>query len=182
MSKKTQIADFPSPDYGDFLSLLQANKKRIFGYILAVMPQYSIAEDIMQDTVIRLWSKYSTFSPGTNFGAWGISIARYVIMEYRKKNKGMHISFDSQAMDNLFEPFVIYGDIDDRLEALRRCLKKMPERQLQIVQMRYSENLSIKEIALKVGRPIQGMYKAMTKVHYLLQECIEGTLNAWSSI
>lgn len=181
MDNRLQNRDMDGPEYAEFLSLLQANKKKIFGYILAVLPNYSTAEDIMQDTIIRLWSKFSSFTPGTNFGAWGISVARYVIMEFRRKDKNVHICFDSQAMDNLSVPFETFEDIDGRVEALRHCLKKLPDNQMRMIRMRYSDRMTIKDIALKMSRPIHGMYKFITKIQYALQECIEGTIKAWDT-
>lgn len=171
-----------SPEYQDFLKVLQFNKRRIFGFIFASVPHYSTAEDIMQDTIVRLWSDFSNYTPGTNFSAWGISYARYVILEYQKKNRCACVQFDSQAMDNLCGPFENDEDIDNRIEALRGCLKKLPEIQKRIVSMRYSENLTVKEIALKIGRPIHGMYKVMIKIQGSLQECIEGVLRKWDVI
>lgn len=171
-----------SPEYQEFLRVLQLNKRRIFGFILACVPHYSTAEDIMQDTIIRLWSKFSTYTPGTHFSAWGISYARYVIMEYQKKNLRQCVQFDSQALDNLSESFVTDEETDSRVDALRNCLKKLPETHRHMIQMRYSENLTVKEIALEIGRPVHGMYKAMVKIHGVLQECVEGTLRKWGVI
>lgn len=182
MSDKELNADISNPDYQDFLRILQFNKKRIFGFILAAVPHYSTAEDIMQDTIIRLWSKFSTYTPGTHFSAWAIGYAKYVIIEYQRKNRSTCIQFDSQALDNLSGPFETDEDMDHRVEALRRCLKKLPDIHKQIIRMRYSENLTVKEIALKVGRPIHGMYKAFIKIQSSLQECIEGVLKQWDAI
>ena len=181
MSDKLPHNEIDSPEYQEFLKLLQYNKRRIFGFILASVPHYFTAEDIMQDTIIRLWSKFSTFTLGTNFSAWAISYARYVIMEYQKKYHGLCVHFDSQALENLSEPFETDKDIDNRLEALRGCLKRLPDIQKRIIQMRYSENLTVKEIALKISRPIHGMYKTMMKIQNALLLCIEGALEKWNT-
>jgi len=182
INKRSPNNAINSPEYQEFLGILQHNKRRIFGFILAAVPQYSTAEDIMQDTIIRLWSKFSTYTYGTNFSAWGISCARYVIMEYRKKNRSAFVQFDSLAMDNLSESFEKDDHADNRVEALRNCLKKLPDIHQRIIRMRYSENLTVKEIALKIGRPIHGMYKAVVKIQNSLQECIEGVLRKWDMV
>ena len=71
-------------------------------------------------------------------------------------------------------------DIDDRSEALRICVKKLPENMQQLIRLRYAKGLTIKDVALKVSKPVHGMYKRIAKVHFLLQGCIEKTLAAWS--
>jgi RNA polymerase sigma-70 factor, ECF subfamily len=180
MSK--DLSAIPNPEYENFLRILQANKRRIFGYIFACVPHYCTAEDIMQDTVIRLWSKFSTYTPGTNFAAWGIAYARYVIMEYQLKNRNACVQFDSQALENLSASFETDHECDHRIEALRGCLKKLSEIQGQIIRMRYAQNMTVKDIAMKLSRPIHGMYKTVLKIHYNLQECIEGKLKAEDAI
>ncbi len=176
------LSPIPNPEYENFLRILQANKRRIFGYIFACVPNYCTAEDIMQDTIIRLWSKFSTYTPGTNFAAWGIACARYVILEYQKKNRDLCIQFETQALENLSESYETDEGFDNRIEALRRCLNKLPEIQGRIIRMRYDQNLTVKEIALKIGRPVHGMYKAVIRIHNSLQECIEGKLRQWDMI
>lgn len=182
IQKNSQNDGINSPEYQEFLRILQINKRRIFGFILAAVPHYSTAEDIMQDTIIRLWSKFSTYTPGSNFSAWGISCARYVIMEYRKKNRSAFVQFDSLALDNLSDSFEKDDNVDNRVEALRGCLKELPDVHQRIIHMRYSDNLTVKEIALKIGRPIHGMYKAVVKIQNLLQECIERALRKWNMV
>lgn len=182
MNRELLNESIDSPEYKDFLKALQANKRRIFGFIYACVPHYSTAEDIMQDTIIRLWSKFSTYTAGTNFSAWGISYARNIIREYQRKHHDVFVLFDSQAMDNLVKPFENDPEIDTRIEALQGCLKKLPDLQKQLVHMRYAENLTVKEIALKVGRPVHGLYKAMTKIQGSLQQCVEGALKRWDVI
>lgn len=173
MSPKESIN---GPEYQEFLAVLQSNKDRIFGYILASILEYSVAEDIMQDTIIRLWTKFSDYTPGTNFAKWGITFARFVILDYQRKRRTRIVRFDSQILEDLSEPFESDESSDDRIDALRECLRKLPEKYRHIIKMRYSDDMTIKDIAIKIGRPIHGMYKAMTKVQYSLQECIEGLL------
>lgn len=182
MDKELHNGGIDGPEYQEFLRVLQANKRRIFGFIFACVPHYSTAEDIMQDTIIRLWSKFSTYTPGTNFPAWAISYARYIIKEHQRKHQDLCVQFDSEALDNLVKPFEDDDDLDTRVEALQGCLNKLPEMQRRLVHMRYAENLTVKEIALRIGRPVHGLYKAMMKIQSSLQDCIEGALKRWDVI
>ena len=60
-------------------------------------------------------------------------------------------------------------------------MEKMPEDKKKILKLRYENNLTIKEVSEKLGKSIQGMYKYMSQIHFLLQECTEGMLAAWGS-
>ena len=76
-SKRTEV----------FLSLLMANQRRINSYILSLVPNFSDADDIMQETITVMWRKFEGFEIGTDFAGWGLKVAYYCILNYRK-NKG----------------------------------------------------------------------------------------------
>ena len=69
------------------MRLYVVNERRIYGFIFALIHDWSAAEDILQDTAQVMWSKFDTFDPGTNFVAWALCIARYQVMDYRKRRK-----------------------------------------------------------------------------------------------
>ena len=173
--------DNPVPkDQGEeFLRLLRQNEKRIYVYILTAVSNRAVAEDIMQETMVVMWRKFDEFEPGTKFSAWGTKIARFFVLDYYRKNQKAVVHFDTQALENIMNSSCNIGDIDSRSEALRTCVKKLPENLQQIIRLRYTKGLKIKEVALIVGKPIHGMYKRIAKIHFLLQECIEKTFVAW---
>src|SRR5262245_63568369 len=80
-----QEVDLPREER--FLRLLLAHQRRIFAYVLALVPHWSDAEDIVQETCAVLWRKFDEFVPGTDFNAWALSIARYQVMNFRKKQR-----------------------------------------------------------------------------------------------
>jgi RNA polymerase sigma-70 factor (ECF subfamily) len=62
-------------DNKDFLRLLMANQNRIYAFILTLVPNWSDADDIMQEAAETMWSKFQQSQPINNFSAWGIKIA-----------------------------------------------------------------------------------------------------------
>ena len=176
----TSEAEGKGLQYERFLRLLMNNQQRIFGFILTLVPSRSYAEDLLQDTIMTMWRKFDEFRPNTNFTAWGISIARYNILKFRKKQRTGCVRFSSGALEEIISQSAeVVSSLDERLKALEGCLGKLNEQDGQLIKMRYDGNLSIKNIAQQVGRPVQGMYKAMARIHNVLQECINRTLAAW---
>ena len=163
-----------------FLCLLMASYKRIFSFILTLAPKLSDAEDIMQKSVMIMFRKFNEFKPNSNFGAWGTSIARYEILKFREKQGKNRVLFDSSAFDNILKRTEARVEkIDERLQALESCLNKLNDRDKELIKMRYEDGLTIKEVAQKAKRPIPGMYKAMARIHNLLQACVKHTMVAW---
>src|SRR5262245_8265994 len=68
-----------------FLQLFLANERRIYAFILALVPVWSDADDLLQETSAVLWRKLDEFQPGSDFVAWALKIARFEVLNYRKR-------------------------------------------------------------------------------------------------
>ena len=65
------------PMNDEFISLVMANQRKIYSFIVHFVPNRSDADDLFQETVALMWEKFKIFEEGTSFAAWGIQIAHY---------------------------------------------------------------------------------------------------------
>src|SRR4051812_23964504 len=72
-----------------FLRLWEAHRRRVFHFILALLPAVQDAEDVLQETSIVLWRKFGEFEPGTNFLSWAHKVAHFEVLRHRRKG-GRH--------------------------------------------------------------------------------------------
>ena len=160
-----------------FLRLYLANQKRIFGFIVSMVPNWTDADDILQEATEVMWRKFSGFKTGTNFGAWGIMIARLQVLRHYRNCSSSHIRFDSEAMELLAadQPGV-FDQIDERVSALEDCMKKLTDKQRYLIKMRYDKAVSVKEIAEIVNKPSYTVYKLLSRIHESLMFCIRHKL------
>ena len=70
-----------------FTRLLLENRKRIFGFVLSLMPSGSDVDDVFQNACAVMWRKFDQFESGTNFAAWALQIARYEVMDHYAREK-----------------------------------------------------------------------------------------------
>jgi RNA polymerase sigma-70 factor (ECF subfamily) len=160
-----------------FLALFVSNQKRIFGFIQALVPHRADAEDLMQETVMAMWRMFDRFSQNGDFCAWGIQIARFRILTYRKK-KNLRVRLSDEAFEKVLEHADTISEAgNDRLEVLESCLGKLSKDDSRLLQMRYRQGVTIKEIAEQMGRSVQGMYKVIARIHAALQKCVKRTLS-----
>ena len=165
----------------EFLSLLATNQRKVFSYILASVGTRNIAEEIMQQTLLIMWRDFDKFETGTNFSAWAKKIAYHKILEYRKRN-AKSVIFDSEVIQNILDQSEkTPANSDERAKALEGCMKKLKESSLRILSMRYNQQMSCKEISAEIGRPIQTVYKNMSRTYIALKDCIDKTIAVWSS-
>ncbi len=164
----------------EFLRLFVEHQKSIYAYILAMVHQPADAEDIMQNVVTLMWERFDEFQPGTNFGAWGVKIARLKVLEYHREKKRDFSFFSDELFDYLSQTACAKVEsMDDRLRALQHCLMKLDASDRRLMQIRYEKGLSIKQIAGMLQRPLPGLYKVMGRIHRALVRCVKMTLNAW---
>ena len=165
--------------YEMFLRLYTRNENRILGFILTALPNYSIAEDVLQETMLVMWRKFNQFVPDTSFVAWGIQIARYEILKYHRNNKRLIIQFNNDLLDKLTGESEQFTGMDDYVSALRHCLNKMSDKNINMILSRYTQGLKIKAIAEKFNRSLDATYKYLSRLHVSLRQCVEDTLAAW---
>lgn len=160
-----------------FLRLYQANERRIYGFILTLVPDWAQAEDLMQETTMVMWSKFAEFEPGTDFAAWALCIARYQVMYYRKRRRAQRIQFSDEVLEAIAEQVCAATEqFDVRRDALRSCIKKLAEKDQELLRLRYGLDATVKSVAERVGRGIDAVYKSLNRIHVQLLHCIRKTL------
>ncbi|AQT68479.1 Sigma-K factor [Anaerohalosphaera lusitana] len=174
-SGKTKYSDKERSDL--FFKLFMANQKRIYSYILMLVPNCNDADEIMQEASAVMWQKFDEFEQGTNFGAWAVSIARFEVLNYTRKRKNSHVLFTGDMLD-LFagRAETVSGESDERMKAVQKCLEKLSKKDRRLLQMHYEGGLTIKGIAQSLDRSVQGMYKVMNRIHNSLIKCVRWRL------
>jgi RNA polymerase sigma-70 factor (ECF subfamily) len=161
----------------EFLQLLMANHKRIYAFILGMVPNYQDAEDLFQETILVMWSKFDQFARGTSFTSWGVTVAKYQILNARRRKSIRSLPFSPDVEDLIQErSSSLVGHIDARMQALRECIRKLQTRDYELVQMRYERELDVQTIADRLGRSAQSVYKKLARINDALLRCIRKTL------
>ena len=166
------------------VGLLLKHHRRIYGFILALVPNLSDADDIMQETAFVMCRRFGEFEPGTNFIAWAIAIARNQVISFRKKQRShSKMKFAEDVLDELTALTTEkIGSIDKRVYALEECLNKLQENDRKLIEKRYEKGIKLCQIAQEIGRPEQGLYKSMARIHNALRLCVERTLSIWKTV
>ncbi len=163
----------------EFLKLLLANHKLIYAFILSLVHNCTDADDIMQETTAVMWRKFNEYRTGTDFVAWSVTVAKYKVLSFRKKQANSRIQFSDTALEALLEDTAsMLTKMDCRLQALQSCISKLRPNDRVLVQMRYEQDATPKSIADNIGKSVHSVYKALARVHNALLQCIRRTLIA----
>lgn len=161
-----------------FISLFVRHQRQIYATILGQIPNTSDADDIFQETMAVCWRKFDQFEPGTHFVRWANTIAKYIILDFRRRraSKGMCLLADD-ILDALGERCDRVQDhVGDRLEALQGCVKKLDERSQRLVRLKYEQDESVENIALEYNLSTRRIYQRLSQINGVLLRCIRRTM------
>lgn len=162
-----------------FVRLLTQHERRVYGYILKMVVDWNDADEILQETNVRLWEEFGRFEPGTDFAAWALRVAHYQVLTWRKRRDRSRLVFSDEAIALLAQedPQVDASD-GSRQAALAACLEQLSSANRDLITRFYSGSRTIREIAHGVGRSTEAMYKRLQRVRLSLHGCIERRLAA----
>jgi RNA polymerase sigma-70 factor, ECF subfamily len=162
----------------EFLRLFCDAQPRLFAYILALVPKWHDAEEILQETSVVLWESFGQFQPGTDFWAWAKTTAFHRVLSFRKRQKRLAVPLSDRFIAAVAEE---YGKLTDELEeqllALAKCVEKLSPEEGQLITACYDAGAVTREVAARLGRPAGTVYKSLTRIRRTLMTCVEQTLS-----
>jgi RNA polymerase sigma-70 factor, ECF subfamily len=158
----------PPPSFKDEL-LAEMSSLRAFAILLS--GSVSLADDLVQETLLRAWSKWDKFRPGTNFRAWLFTILRNVFYSsYRKR------AHEIQDTDGVYAQrfFVVSGSQESHLdlEDFRKALAWLPMEQREVLILVGANGLTYEQAAticaVEIGTIKSRLSRARSKLAEIL--------------
>ena len=171
------MATTPPDNTEQFVRLVNAAQRGLYAYILTMVPARTEANDILQETNLVLWRKREEFQMGTNFEAWAARIAHNKVLSHRGRQARDRLRFDDALVEQLAdEGLDDLASEDPELDALSNCLKKLPEKDRDLLDRRYGTGLQARQISGQIGRSARAVAQALYRIRTTLLRCIEQTL------
>lgn len=175
MTEKTP--DSPNIDHNalteEFVGLLKQHDRQLNRYILALVSDLHVADEIAQETSIRLWKEFGQYRREMDFGVWARTIARYEVLSYRKRTHRDRLRFSQEFIDVVAERWeTMSPELCRRLNALMDCMALLAEEQYTLIRLCYRDDRTIKQVAEDLGRPYPATYKALERARKVLHDCI----------
>lgn len=140
--------------------LLERYKDRLFSYILYQVRNADVAEDIFQETFVKVvvTIRDGRYTESGKFYSWVTRIAHNLIIDFFRREKGENtISTDETEVDILNNAKLSDRcaqsaiDSEQTLVDLHLLINKLPQEQREVVQMHYFQEMTFKEIAEEKG-------------------------------
>jgi RNA polymerase sigma-70 factor (ECF subfamily) len=162
-----------------FLRLFLQNERRLYAYILTLLPNRADADDVFQEASLVLWDKFDERHPPDDFTAWGCRIAYFKVLDFYKKRRRSRVCFSQALLERLAETAIEQADtlqLDDRREALADCLEKLSPRDRDLLAHRFAPGATTQSTADRVGRSVAAVYKALASIRQALFDCVTRSL------
>jgi RNA polymerase sigma-70 factor (ECF subfamily) len=158
----------------EFLKLLLESERRIYAFIVSVLPNLVDAEDVLQETSLILWQKFDQYQPGSDFVAWACRVAQLRVLKFYEKQARSRLRFGSEAMEAILAETIASGPVSDlQHAALATCLAQVEVSDRVLLQRRYSDGASPRQIAEQIGSSIHIVYRTLRRIHRALLVCIQ---------
>ena len=175
--QSTIIMDHSDQSDTEFVALLTEHQSALRYYVASLLPGDSAVADVAQQANATIWRKRDTFELGTNFKAWIFSIARFEVLNHRKKHQRDRIVF-SEEMEDLIGSELPRRpvEMDLKQEALTVCLQKLKPAERELIHHRYFENAPLAEYSSQINRSVGSLKVTLHRIRNRLLKCVESKL------
>ncbi len=124
-------------------------KDKLFRLALRITFDRAEAEDVVQETLIRVWNKRDEWTQFGSIEAYCLTVAKNLAIDRSEKKDAQTVELTTE-MEQASEASSPYEKLVDkeRMTLIHRLMKELPEKQRQIMQLRDIEGKSYKEIAV----------------------------------
>jgi len=170
---------FGDPDVLD--SLIETYQHRLFRYLVSLTGNRSTAEDVFQETWLRVLERGSQYKAQWKFEVWLFSIARHLVIDQSRRKRGVSLDELMDPEDGKgFEPAasgpspfeeMMTGEAGERMAGI---LNRIPAVYREVLTLRFQEELELNEIASVIKIPLSTvksrLYRGVEAVRKELEE------------
>ncbi len=154
--------------------MLALCERRLTNYVLTLVPNWTDAEDIVQQTKLRLWEQFSEYDPAKDFGAWACTIAYYEVLSFRSHRGRSRIQLSQTSLDRVSNVAMQTAlEMDSRLHLLNKCIEKLTQWQRELLLRCCAAGESIRDVANEYDRKVGSVRKAILRIRRDLYRCVE---------
>lgn len=166
-------------DPGSFAALVAPSRRRLMYYFAVRGLGPDVAEDCVQECLLRAWSSLPEYTGASPFAAWLFGIARHVFLQQaHQQQRHRH---DEVSDDQIVAPGrdptadLLHGE---GVGAVRAALASLPERMQLALQLRFFERRSCEEIAEILGTTLEAVSPLIYRAKAALRERLTGERRA----
>jgi RNA polymerase sigma-70 factor (family 1) len=166
------IRRFKNGDSKVFEILFEKHHRKLYSFLFRLMKSKEDAEEIVQDTFIKIWERRAEFEEGYPFESFLFKIAKNSFLNATRKKINRRVVEDnlytfSDILENSTEDYIIFKETREMIDLV---INSLPPKRKEIFILSKIEGLSRKEIAEKMGVSIITVDGQLLKANRHLRE------------
>ena len=158
-----------------FVEIIRDYKDGLQIYLCSITGNVHTAEDLTEDTFVKVITKKPKFSGKSTFKTWLYSIGRNVSLDFLRKNSRsvevstddiMELASDERTLEEA------YIKEEEKLE-LQGAMKKLPDAYRQVLWLTYFEEMTNKEVSIVMKKSVHNIETLLYRARKALKEELE---------
>lgn len=157
-------------------ALFVQHQQQLRAFVLALTPDFTVADDVMQETFLEISRQAEAFAMGSSFQAWARSIARFKVLSALRDRKRCARALADDVIDVLVAAAPA-EDPEGRHEAelgqLRTCLERLAPAARELIHLRYAGEHMPEAIASLRAQSVGAVNVTLARARAALRACVE---------
>jgi RNA polymerase sigma-70 factor (ECF subfamily) len=167
-----------------FAELVRRHHTDVRLFLARFVRQADAADDLAQEVFITAYRSLASYDSERSFGAWLLGIARHRALHWLR-TEARRLQREGRRVETAINGLQLHdaNELDDdvqrverELEALRRCLRKMPEQGRKLIDAFYYQDESADSLARRLGRTSGAIRMMLLRVRRALGDCVQRKL------
>ena len=162
-----------------FELLFEKHRRAVYNFARRMLGSATAAEDMCQETFLRMVSAAKTYEPSARFKAWLFTIARNCCLSVLRREQPVILGeMDAWLPDSRSTDPTEDAREAEAMERLEQAIAELPEEQREAFLLRYRHDMPYREIADVTGRPLGTVKTHIHRARLRLAERMQDLLGA----
>jgi RNA polymerase sigma-70 factor (ECF subfamily) len=176
-----QAESVSAPSAEDLLRAAFKYQDALTSYAFAMLQDWALAQDAVQETFIVLQRKHADFRPGANVFTWARKMVRYEALNILRARGRESCVLDEELFALIDAQFTEHQDLDaiarmeEQKTALQHCMGQLDADAVALLLGFYRERLSCEELA-KGQRTVNAIRLVLSRLRARLRDCVRSRL------
>jgi RNA polymerase sigma-70 factor (ECF subfamily) len=160
----------------DVVELIRRHQVGLWRYLKAVGCDATTADDLTQETFLRVLCKPFEHRNDAATGAYLRRVAHNLFISHRRRSSKMSVTEKASELEEAWTRWAGFDQGDSTIEALRECMSRLTDRARLALQLRFADQSSRTMIGDELGISEHGAKNLMQRAKAQLRECLESKL------
>lgn len=183
MGLQSEVAQLRRGDLDALSALLTRYQNRLYRYLLRIVKNQAEAEDLFQQTWVRVAERIRRYDPSRSFEPWLFALARNLAIDYLRRIRPESLdepAGESESGETAAarlasgERPVIDGILQrERASRLGDAMEALPVTYREVLTLRFEEEMKLEEIAEVLGTPLSTVKTRLRRALGRMKEALE---------